>query len=421
MIAGAAHVHRHHRAQAGRGRLLAAVLQQATQPAGRRGEDDVVHRAAERALDLLQLTELDGEHREGALRADRVVQAGVGRRNQLVADDQLCESLRAPEGVPGAGGVGSEADSGLGGLQAGLARTHGRVPEPQCGMGEASDAALQGRGLGFRDGLDLGAGPQPDPAVRAAVDRPLGPLALGVQQDRRQVDGPDPVDHAVVGLGDQSPAAVGEFEDCDLPERLGAIEPLRVILPGPLHELVAAARRMQAGREDVALDPEIAVLLPGGPVQAARPGVGEPLGVARQVGQPGDHVPADLLQRGSPARVWLEDHDPADVHVGALVDLLQLEEGRVEGGELLAHDLPRPRCVEHHPALRRGDQAAGPVDGVDVDRSSTSSRERSSKRRSRAVETSIRGPLWVRLVGSSRLRLPNACFIRARHRSWGCG
>ena len=139
------------------------MLQQATQPASRRGEDDVVDRAAERALDLLQLVELDGEHREGALRADRVVQAGVGRRDQLVADDQLCECLRAPEGVPGAGGVGSEADGGLGGLQAGLARTHGRVPEPQCGMGEASDAALQGRGLGLRDGLDLGLDPSRTP------------------------------------------------------------------------------------------------------------------------------------------------------------------------------------------------------------------------------------------------------------------
>ena len=266
---------------------------------------------------------------------------------------QLCESLRAPEGVPGAGGVGSEADGGLGGLQAGLARTHGSVPESQCGMGEASDAPLQGRGLGFRDDLDLGAGPRPDPAVRAAVDRPLGPLALGVQQDRRQVDGADPVDHAVVGLGDQGPAAVGEFEDCDLPERLGAIEPLRVILSGPLHQLVAAARRMQAGRKNVALDPEIPVLLPGGPVQAAGPGVGESLGIARQVGQPGDHVPADLLQWESPARVWLQDHDPTDVHVGALVDLLQLEEGRVEGGELLAHEPTAP-------ALRRASPGAPP-------------------------------------------------------------
>ena len=78
-------------------------------------------------------------------------------------------------------------------------------------------------------------------------------------------------------------------------------------------------------------------------------GLGEPLGVARQVGQAGDHVPADLVERGSPAGLRLQHHDAADVHVGALVDLLELEEGRVEGGELLAHDpTAPPRGVEHH-------------------------------------------------------------------------
>jgi hypothetical protein len=261
----------------------------------------------------------------------------VGRRDQLVTDDQLREGLRAPEGVPGAGGVGSKADGGLGGVQAGLRRSHARVPDPQGGMGETGDAALQGRGLGLRDGLDLGAGPQPNPAVRAAVDRPLGPVALGVQQDRRQVDGADPVDHAVVCLGDQGPAAIGELEDRDLPEWLGAVEALRVVLAGPLHELVAPARGVQAGREDVTLDLEVRVFLPGGPVQAPRARMGQPLGVAREVGQPGDHVSADLLQRGSPASMWFQDHDPADVHVGALIGLLELEEGRVEGGELLGH------------------------------------------------------------------------------------
>ena len=43
-------------------------------------------------------------------------------------------------------------------------------------------------------------------------------------------------------------------------------------------------------------------------------------------------------RRGTAARLRLEQHDAADVHMGALVGFLQLEEGGVECGELVLHD-----------------------------------------------------------------------------------
>jgi hypothetical protein len=67
----------------------------------------------------------------------------------------------------------------------------------------------------------------------------------------------------------------------------------------------------------------------------------EALAVAGKVAKPGNYVAADLLDRGSAAAgARLEHYHAADVHMGALVRLLELEEGRVKGGELIRHSLP---------------------------------------------------------------------------------
>ena len=98
----------------------------------------------------------------------------MGRRDQLVADYQLRERLRVPEGVPGAGGVGSDTNRRLGGVQARLGGVDGSVAESKGGTGEAGDASLQARWLGLGDRLDFGARPEPNASVRPAGDRPFG-------------------------------------------------------------------------------------------------------------------------------------------------------------------------------------------------------------------------------------------------------
>ena len=72
----------------------------------------------------------------------------------------------------------------------------------------------------------------------------------------------------------------------------------------------------------------------------------------------------------------LEDHHAPDVHVGALVRLLELEKRRVEGVQLLVHGsalrdaftTPAASCIEDEALLGGRDQAPCSVDGVHVDR-----------------------------------------------------
>ncbi len=72
-------------------------------------------------------------------------------------------------------------------------------------------------------------------------------------------------------------------------------------------------------------------------------GAGELLQKPREGPHPCAYVVAQHGDiRGSAAGQWIEDERRADVHVRALVDLLQLEEHRVQHAELLTHAVGYP-------------------------------------------------------------------------------
>ena len=75
---------------------------------------------------------------------------------------------------------------------------------------------------------------------------PRGRVGGRVEQEVRHVDRADAVDHAVMGLARQRPAAVLEpLEQHHLPERLAALEPVRPELRRPFGQLRLAAGRRQ--------------------------------------------------------------------------------------------------------------------------------------------------------------------------------
>ena len=117
LLGGAAHVDGHHRAQARLGRLLVARLEHRAEPAGRRGERDVVDRAAERALDGLEVLEPGVGHGEAALLADRAVERRVRRGADLVAEQQLGERAAAVRDLRQLGGMQDGVDAGADAVQ----------------------------------------------------------------------------------------------------------------------------------------------------------------------------------------------------------------------------------------------------------------------------------------------------------------
>ena len=97
-----AHVDGDHRAQPRLGRRVAAVLQQRPKAAGHGGEDDVVDGSSQGALDRLDRIEIDIDHGEAPVGADRRVDARLRRGDELVAHEELggrLGRLRHPERV----------------------------------------------------------------------------------------------------------------------------------------------------------------------------------------------------------------------------------------------------------------------------------------------------------------------------------
>ena len=227
MLGRAAHVDGHHRAQARAGRLLVACLEHRAEPAGRRGERDVVHRAAERALDRLEVLEAGVGDGEAALLADRPVERRVRRGANLVAEQELGERAAAAGELRQLGGMEHGVDAGADAVQ-----QRGRqVREARTAVGRRGRVGRRGAG---------------------------GRLGGRIEQQVRDVDRADAVDHAVMGLARQRPAAVLEpFEEHHLPERLAALEPVRPELRGPLGELRLAAGRRQRRPPGVAGDVEV--------------------------------------------------------------------------------------------------------------------------------------------------------------------
>ena len=84
------------------------------------------------ALDPLQLVEVGLEHRQPALAADRIVEAGAGGRDQLVPDDHLGERPRAAHRLRGPLRVSGGADGGLRRHEARPGRRGPRRGQPGC-------------------------------------------------------------------------------------------------------------------------------------------------------------------------------------------------------------------------------------------------------------------------------------------------
>ena len=83
-------------------------------------------------------------------------------------------------------------------------------------------------------------------------------------------------------------------------------------------------------------DVEALVVEPPGPAKPPGPGRGETLAEPRQAGEASVEVCPHALEarRALPGR-RLEQHHCSDVHVRALIGLLELEEGRVECVEIV--------------------------------------------------------------------------------------
>ena len=189
------------------------------------------------------------------------------------------------------------------------ARTSPRTPRA------ASEAAL-GSGWGAHGSPSCGSGRR---------------HRLEVEQHGREVDAGDAVDERVVRLGDQREAAVVEpLDEPQLPQRLRAVELLRVDARGQRAQLLLAAGARERGVAQVVLEVEARVVDPQRPAGLERRHR-ELLPVARDEVQPAADVVGEVREG---RRRALEDHHGADVHVRVRPFLG--EEGRVHRGEPIA-------------------------------------------------------------------------------------
>ena len=154
-------------------------------------------------------------------------------------------------------------------------------------------------------------------------------LGSGVEQDRGDVHARDPVDERVVGLGDQREAPAGHaLHEPDLPQRLGAVEPLGEEPPGEPLERLLIGRPGQGRVAYVVARVEMRIIGPHRPA-LIEGNVGQPLAVARHQVQAAEHVVDQLLRS---RRFALEHHHRGHVHVRGRV-VLQVQEGGVQRGQ----------------------------------------------------------------------------------------
>ena len=146
----------------------------------------------------------------------------------------------------------------------------------------------------------------------------------GVEHHGEKVGRRDPVDHAVVNLGDERPPLPRQTLDHpQLPERLAPIENLREDPPGEVAKLVASAGRRDRGVADVVQDLEVGIVDPDGSSDARRREA-DLLAVTRHERELGRDEADNLAVR---RRGTLEHRNGPDVHrVGPVLDV---EERRV--------------------------------------------------------------------------------------------
>ena len=294
-----AHGHRDQRAQLQPFGAHAAVAQPGPQPARHDGQHDVVDGPAERVLDELEIGQVVAHERQPPVRADRHVQRRLGRRVQARPRDLADPLERLLDGVQRLGRMGRRRERVAGQLE--------RQPHEPL---HAARGQLQ----------------------RARLVRRPPRLALvrGDLRDRRrveehghQVDAADPVDQRVVGLGDQREApALEALDEPRLPQRLGAVQPLRVDARGERAQLLLRARLRQRRVAHVVLEVEVAVVDPDRPAGLKRR-ERELVPVARYEVQPRPDVVQEVVIRRCRA---LEDQHRPDVHV-AVRPLLRQKRG----------------------------------------------------------------------------------------------
>ena len=274
---------RHARAQLHARRVETALAQEVRQATRDGGEHDVVDRAAESALDRLELVELRSHDGVAAVGAGGDVEGRRGWRLHRGAGDDADALDRF------AHAAGDLTRCG----RAGRTRDHGasRALEPLGDQHRPPGLRLRDPRLGLRT---------------------FGRLRLEVEEDRRQVRARNAVHERVMALGEQGEAAVVQsLDDVHLPQRFGAVQLLGEDPRGEPQQRVQVARLRQRGMADVVGEVELRVVDP-----QRKPGlerrVDHALPVARHQVQSRPHVCHELVVvRRRP----VEQHDAADVHV----------------------------------------------------------------------------------------------------------
>ncbi len=160
------------------------------------------------------------------------------------------------------------------------------------------------------------------------------------------VNGVDAVHEGLVGLGHECEAALGKpFDEVHLPQRSATVKPFGLDPRDELLQLVVTARTWQCRTPDVIGDVKVDIVDPHRVGKTSRD-LADSLPVAGHEGNPvGDQrdqtVVVESLVR------WLEDHDRAHMH--GCRRLLQIEEGRIKGGQPVGHALIVSEKVAQNP------------------------------------------------------------------------
>ena len=223
LLAGADR-HRHHRHQRAVGKGV-VVLEPGAQAAGADGHHHVVHGGAEGALDVLDGLQRHRPEREPAVRGDRRVERGAGRRQLGQRPDRLGRPSRsrptfstAPTGPrrPPRTWLAAATSTGLRVARptSRAARTVSSTARPGLRTRPPSPRTIISPSEGTRSGR---------PRLGRRLDRVAG--RIGVEHHRQQLDARGPVDGGVVHLGEHGEPAVGQaLDDVALPERAPPVE-----------------------------------------------------------------------------------------------------------------------------------------------------------------------------------------------------
>ena len=159
-------------------------------------------------------------------------------------------------------------------------------------------------------------------------------LRACIQDDLPDVDGGDPVDHRVVGLGeDGEPVVLEALDEVHLPQRAGPVQRPAHDPRDQVVELVVGTRARQRRAAHVVGHVEVLVVDPDRVGEVA----GHPahaLAVARDEGDPVADQPDEALVV-EPALGHLEDRHAAHVHRGGR--LLHVQEGHVQRAQAVTH------------------------------------------------------------------------------------